>query len=86
MIPCKENGCLKYPICQSRVTIFCTLLYNYMYENNDNWLDGFESLKNLIDLYRDKYEGQPYMDKIRDGAPIINSTRLMDKVEKDNII
>lgn len=82
MIPCKENGCLKYPICKSKTTIFCTPLYNYMYQNNENWHDGFNSLQNLIDVYRDR---NIVNSSLFEGAPIINSTRLMDKVAKDNI-
>ena len=83
MIPCKENSCLKFPICQGKITIFCTTLFKYL-RSVENEIEVYEILYKLIDCYRDKYEDQKYMDKIKYDAPIFNSKRLMDKIGEDN--
>ena len=83
MIPCQEDSCLKFSVCRHNITIFCTDLYNYL-EDVKNEEEVYSIFYMLIDCYRDRYEGQKYMDKVRDGAPIFNSKRLMDKIEKDN--
>lgn len=81
MIPCKEDKCLKLAICKSKRTIFCTRMYQFMYEDNVNWHDGFEFLPNLIDLYRDAVDNKYH--EAFDGAPIINSVRLQMEMEKN---
>lgn len=80
MIPCKETKCLKQAICKTKRTIFCTLLYQYLYSNNENWHDGFESFPALIDLYRDPIDNK-YHEAFQ-GAPIINAVRLQTEMEK----
>jgi len=37
-IPCVDNKCLKYPICKSRMTVSCDLMYEYIFYISTRYL------------------------------------------------
>ena len=86
MIPCKKDKCLKFPVCKTKRTIFCTLLYNYMYSTMNKQDEAFSILVHLIECYRDRGDLQRrYMADIKDSSPIINSYRLIGEYEEKNL-
>lgn len=81
MIPCKEDKCLKFPICKNQRTIFCTPLYNYLYCKIQYQDEGYSILTKLVDCYRDKVDlTKSYVVNIKDASPIINAKRLMEEM------
>ena len=84
MIPCQEDKCLKFPICKNLRTIFCTPLYNYLYSSIENQDEGYSILTELVDCYRDRKDlRRSYVVHPEDGAPIINSKRLMEEMPNE---
>ena len=79
MLPCIEDKCLKFPICKTQRSIFCTPLYDYIYCKVEYQSEAYSILLELVDCYRDyeKYKGATARDYM-DGAPIINASRLME--------
>jgi len=86
MIPCRKDKCLKFPVCKTQRTIFCSLLYNYMYSTINKQDEAFSILVHLIECYRDRGDLQRrYMADIKDSSPIINSYRLIGEYEEKNL-
>jgi len=84
MIPCQKDKCLKFPICKSQRTIFCTPLYNYLYCKVQNQDEGYSILTKLVNCYRDRSVlKRSYITNLKDGAPIINAKRLIEEMSNE---
>ena len=84
MIPCKESKCLKFPVCKTKRTIFCTLLYVYLREiiNED---EVYEILQDLVSCYPNETEfGLNHVAELKRNEPvIIHGDRIMKEAVKE---
>jgi hypothetical protein len=51
-IPCVDNKCLKYPICKSRMTIRCDVIYGYVSHITSTFLTPHDHNKHINILLR----------------------------------